>query len=266
VETTDLSEIIAEINRLSSLDPGVKAKIEEIKSYADISKIPEDKIELLAKFYLAIERWIKRNDIKAAAIQCWTSLELNLGIMPCVVMSMMSEKLIPSACEVDVTGALSMYLLQLASEKPSALVDWNNNYGYEEDKCVIFHCGNMPKSILEIEEVKCGEVIGKVVGFENAYGACVGRIKPGSVTFARLTSDDTNGRLKAYIGEGEVTSDQLDTFGAYGVVEVPNLQELVKYVCKNGFEHHVAVNRSRVTKILYEALSNYMGIEVYWHK
>lgn len=266
VETIDLSEVMAEIKRLSSSDSGVKAKIEEIKSYANVSKIPEDKIELLAKLSFTMERWIKNNDIKAVAIQCWTSLELNLGIMPCVVMSTMSEKLIPSACEVDVTGALSMYLLQLASETPSALVDWNNNYGHDEDKCVLFHCGNMPKSIMEIEEVKYGEVIGKVVGFENAYGACAGRIKPGAVTFARLTSDDTGGRLKAYIGEGEVTSDQLDTFGAYGVIKVPSLQSLIRHVCKNGFEHHVAINRSRATKILYEALSNYMGIEVYWHK
>ena len=163
-------------------------------------------------------------------------------------------------------GALSMYILQLASQTPSALVDWNNNYGYEDDKCVIFHCGNMPKSILDIKEIGCGEIIGQAVGLENAYGACIGRVKEGAITFARLTTDDIHGKLKAYIGEGEVTSDPIDTFGAYGVVRVPNLQKLMHYICKNGFEHHVAINRSRTARILYEALSNYMGIEVYWHK
>ena len=266
VETIDLSEIIAKVNKISSSDPRVKNIIEEIKSYANVSKIPEDKIETLAKFYLVVEEWVRENDIKAIAIQCWTSLEYNLGIMPCVVMSMMSEKLLPSACEVDVMGALSMYILQLASQTPSALVDWNNNYGYEDDKCVIFHCGNMPKSILDIKEIGCGEIIGQAVGLENAYGACIGRVKEGAITFARLTTDDIHGKLKAYIGEGEVTSDPIDTFGAYGVVRVPNLQKLMHYICKNGFEHHVAINRSRTARILYEALSNYMGIEVYWHK
>ncbi|MEM2960838.1 MAG: L-fucose/L-arabinose isomerase family protein [Candidatus Bathyarchaeia archaeon] len=266
VETIDLSEIIAEVNKLSSSDPRVKEKIDEIKRYADVSRIPEEKIEIMAKLYLVIEKWIKENDIKATAIQCWTSLERNLGIMPCTVMSIMSEKHVPSACEVDVTGALSMYILQLASETPSALVDWNNNYGYEEDKCIIFHCGNLPKSILDIKWVGCGEILGKSIGFENTYGSCTGRIRSGPATFARIMSDDTSGRLKAYIGEGEITDDQLETFGAYGVIRVPNLQGLLKYICRNGFEHHVAINRSYVAKILHEALNNYMGIEVYWHK
>jgi hypothetical protein len=47
------------------------------------------------------------------------------------------DQLIPSACEVDVTGVASMYALQLASLKPSALVDWNNNYGSDPDRCVL---------------------------------------------------------------------------------------------------------------------------------
>ncbi|MBS7605094.1 MAG: L-fucose/L-arabinose isomerase family protein [Candidatus Bathyarchaeia archaeon] len=265
VETIDLSEIIAEVNKISDSDPKVKEKINEIKRYANIVEVSEEKIKVLAKFYLSMEKWIKNNDIKAVAIQCWTSIERNLGIMPCAIMSMLSEKMVPSACEVDVTGALSMYILQLASETPSALVDWNNNYGFEEDKCIIFHCGNMPKYILEIKWIGYGEIIGKVVGSEAAFGACTGRIKTGPVTFLRITSNDAHGRLKAYIGEGELTDDSIETFGAYGVIRVPNLQNLMKHVCRNGFEHHVAINRSHVARIVYEALNNYLGIETYWH-
>ncbi|MCX7845827.1 MAG: L-fucose/L-arabinose isomerase family protein [Dictyoglomaceae bacterium] len=265
-ETIDLSEIILKINKISSKDVKVKEKIEEIRNYANVSKVPMEKLEVLAKFYLVVEDWIRENDIKAIAVQCWTSLEYNLGIMPCLVMSILSDKLIPSACEVDITGVLSMYILQLASGTPSALVDWNNNYGYEEDKCVIFHCGNLPKSILDIKEVKYGEIIGQTVGFENAYGACEGRVKEGPFTFARITSDDLEGKLKAYVGEGDITADSLNTFGAPGVVRVQNLQNLLYYICKNGFEHHTAINRSLSARIIYEALLNYMNIDVYWHK
>lgn len=265
VETLDLSEVLLKINKLS-LDMRVKERIEEIKNYANVSKIPEEKLEILAKFYIVIEDWVKENDIKAISIQCWTSLEYNLGIMPCVIMSMLTEKLVPSACEVDVTGALSMYILQLASGTPSALVDWNNNYGYEEDKCIIFHCGNLPKSVLDIKEVSYGEIIGQTVGFDNAYGACKGRVKEGPFTFARLTSDDLNGKLKAYVGEGEITADPIETFGAAGVVKVSNLQKLLHYICEHGFEHHTAINKSYSAKIVYEALSNYFNTEVYWHK
>ncbi|MCS7119632.1 MAG: L-fucose/L-arabinose isomerase family protein [Nitrososphaerota archaeon] len=266
VETLDLSEIIEGVGKLPSSDTKVKAKAEEIKSYAKLSHCSESKLNTLAKIYLIIEEWIRKNDIRAVAIQCWTSLERNLGVMPCVVMSMLSEKMIPAACEVDITGTLSMLILQLASGTPSAIVDWNNNYEQEEDRCIIFHCGNMPKSVLQIESIGFGEIIGKVVGIENAFGVCIGRVREGPMTFARLTTDDVNGKLKAYIGEGEITSDPAETFGAFGVVKVKNLQALLSYVCRNGFEHHVAINRSHTARAIYEALSNYLGIEVYWHQ
>lgn len=266
VETIDLSEIISNINKLQSSDPKVKEQIERIKCYANVSNVPENRLEVLAKFLTVVEDWIKDNDIKATAIQCWTSIEYNLGIMPCLIMSMMSESLLPSACEVDITGALSMYILQLASQRPSALVDWNNNYGYEEDKCVLFHCGNFPKSILDIREVKYGDIIGQTVGFENAYGACIGRIKEGPLTFVRISTDDAFGKIKAYVGEGELTSDPVETFGASGVAKIRNLQNLMHYICENGFEHHVAINISHSARVIYEALNKYLKIDTYWHR
>lgn len=266
VETIDLSEVIAKVNMLKSSDPIIKEEIEDIKGYANVEKVPTDRLELLAKLSLVIKDWVKENDIKAIALQCWTSIEYNLSIMPCVVMSILSDRLVPSACEVDITGAVSMYILQLASHTPSALVDWNNNYDYEEDKAIIFHCGNLPRSVLDIREVSYGDIIGGTVGKENAYGICVGKVKPGPLTFARITTDDICGDIKAYVGEGEVVQDIADTFGASGIVKINRLQELMHYVCKNGFEHHVAINRSSVARIIYEALENYMGINTYWHR
>jgi L-fucose isomerase-like protein len=94
----------------------------------------------MAKLGAVIDNWMTVNSLDVSAVQCWTSIEEFLGIVPCTVMSMMSEKLIPSACEVDVLGTLSMYALTLASETPSALLDWNNNYGTNPDKAVCFHC------------------------------------------------------------------------------------------------------------------------------
>ncbi len=266
VETIDLSEVIAKVDMLKSSDPIVKEEVESIKGYANVEKVPIDRLELLAKLSIVIKDWIKENDIKAIALQCWTSIEYNLGIMPCVVMSILSDRLVPSACEVDITGAVSMYILQLASQTPSALVDWNNNYDYEDDKAIIFHCGNLPRSVLDIREVSYGDIIGGTVGKENAYGICAGKVKPGPLTFARITTDDICGDIKAYVGEGEVVQDVADTFGASGIVKINRLQELMHYVCKNGFEHHVAINRSSVARTIYEALENYMGINTYWHR
>jgi len=178
---------------------------------------------------------------------------------------MMSDKLHPSACEVDITGAVAMYALQSASGSPSALVDWNNNYNGELDKVILFHCGNFPKSIFESCIMKYGDVIGGTVGYENAYGGLTGNVKPGPFTFARLTTDDNQGKLKAYVGEGEITKDRINTYGAWGVAYIPKLQELLRFICKNGYEHHVAINRSQVARVIYEAFSNYLGIDVYWN-
>ncbi|MEA3432624.1 MAG: fucose isomerase, partial [candidate division WOR-3 bacterium] len=156
--------------------------------------------------------------------------------------------------------------LQLASESPSAIVDLNNNYGNDPDKAVIFHCGNFAKSIFSKVKMGYGDIISTSVGKQNAYGSLTGRIKTGPFTYARFTSDDLEGCLKAYVGEGEITDDELTTFGAGGVARISRMQDLLRFICKNGFEHHVAINLSRVPSILNEAISNYMGIETYWHK
>jgi len=265
VEVIDLSEILYRMKGLSIDNSSVKEKIEEIRSYCSTSQIPLEKIQTMAKLSITIEDWMRENDIVATAIQCWTSIEYNLGIMPCSIMSMMSDKLHPSACEVDITGALAMYALQCASGSPSALVDWNNNYNGELDKVILFHCGNFPKSIFESCIMKYGDVIGGTVGYENAYGGLTGNVKPGPFTFARLTTDDNQGKLKAYVGEGEITKDRINTYGAWGVAYIPKLQELLQFICKNGYEHHVAINRSQVARVIYEAFSNYLGIDVYWN-
>jgi L-fucose isomerase-like protein len=180
-------------------------------------------------------------------------------------MGMMSESLIPSACEVDVCGAVAMYALQLASGMPSALVDWNNNYGNDPNKAVIFHCSNWPKSIIEQPEMVYQDIIAGTVGADKAYGACVGRIAPGPMTFARVSTDDPDGTILAYVGEGEFTDDPLETFGGRGVVEIEELQYLLHFICENGFEHHVAVSKSSQADVLYEAFDKYLGWDVYYH-
>jgi L-fucose isomerase-like protein len=179
---------------------------------------------------------------------------------------MFSNKLLPAACEVDVTGALGMYAMMLASGKPSAILDWNNNYGDDPDKCVVFHCSNLPKDVFAQVCMSRQDILASTVGADNALGACVGRIKPGPFTCARVSTDDLNGRVRAYLGQGEITDDPLETFGGYGVVHVPNLQRLLRHICENGFEHHVAVNQSQVGEAVYEAMNNYLEWDVYYHQ
>lgn len=180
---------------------------------------------------------------------------------------MMSESLIPSACEVDVLGTLSMYALTLASETPSALLDWNNNYGDNPDKAVCFHCSNLPKHFFN-EGVKMDfqQIIAGTVGKENTHGTLDGTVKAGAMSFARFSTDDFAGQITGYVGEGAFTNDPLHTFGGAGVVEIPKMQELLRYICENGFEHHVAANFSTTAAPVHEAATRYLGWKMHWHR
>jgi L-fucose isomerase-like protein len=266
VETIDLSEILGQVGRLSDNDRSVKRKLDAITKYTSTKSIPAEQLLKMAKFGCVIDRWVRQMELDGTAIQCWTALEEFFGIVPCTLMSMMSESLVPSACEVDITGLLGMYILQLAGGTPSALLDWNNNYGSDPDKAVLFHCSNLPKSFFTASKMDYQEIIAGSVGKENTYGTIVGRIAPGKATFCRTTTDDAAGIITAYVGEGEFTNDTLETFGGYGVMKIPNLQSLLEYVCRTGFEHHVAVSRSQKADAIAEALDNYLGWEVYRHE
>ncbi|MFN8379662.1 MAG: L-fucose/L-arabinose isomerase family protein [Anaerolineae bacterium] len=268
VETLDLSEVYGRIERLNDQDPVVQAKLAEIKGYARTAGVPELSLYRMAKFGAVLDGWMTDNALDATAIQCWTSMEEYFGVVPCTVMSMSSNKLNPSACETDIVGALAMLALQLASGRPSALVDWNNNYGTDPDKAVVFHCSNLPKDVFvdDIPVMEFQEIIAGTVGRENTYGTIYGRVKKNPFTYLRISTDDFSGKIIAYTGEGEFTDDPIDTFGGYGVVKVPRFQELLNYICANGFEHHVTINQARTADVITEAFNNYLGWQTFYHR
>jgi L-fucose isomerase-like protein len=266
VEPLDLSEVFGRIQRLTDDDAKVKEKLGSIGSYVATSGIPQASLLKMAKFGVVVDEWMNANELAGTSIQCWTAMEEFFGVVPCTLMSMMSNNLLPSACETDMTGMVGMYVLQLASGTPSAIVDWNNNYGDDPDKCVIFHCSNLPKHFFEDFKMDFQEIIAGSVGKANTYGTVVGKLKSGPITFCRVSTDDLKGGIRAYTGEGETTDDRPASFGGYGVLKVPGLQTLLQYICKNGYEHHVAVNRSRYARGVTEALGNYRRWDVYTHR
>jgi L-fucose isomerase-like protein len=266
VEPIDLSEIVGRINRLKDDDAGVQAKLAAIKAYVPTGNVPPPALVKMARLGAVIDAWMREADVAISAVQCWTSLEEFFGVVPCTVMSMMSNELMSSACEVDICGAIGMHAMRLASETPSALLDWNNNYGDDPDKAVCFHCSNLPKHFFEDVRMDYQAIIAGTVGRDNTYGTCVGRVKAGPMSYARFSTDDVRGEICGYVGEGEFTNDSLQTFGGAGVVRIPEMQKLLRFICENGFEHHVAANLSSVAAVVHEATTNYLGWDVYWHR
>ena len=266
VETLDLSEVFGKASKIKSDDPRLLTKLEKIGAYVPSKGVPSEAKLRMGKMGLVIDDWMEENDLNASAIQCWTSMEEFYGVVPCTLMSMMSNELLPSACETDVTGVIGMYAMALASGKPSALVDWNNNYANDPDKGVVFHCSNLPKDLFVEANMDYQAIIAGSVGQANTYGTIVGRLKATPFTYCRVATDDQNGLVTAYLGEGQITDDPLNTFGGYGVVRIPNLQGLLRYICENGYEHHVAINPTQCAGAVEEALGRYMGWDIYHHE
>lgn len=264
----DLSEIIFGAQSLKDDNPDVQAKLTEVRGYGAIpAGILEANMLKQAKLSVTIDRWMEANECDASAIECWDSIQKNYGCATCLSMAMMGDRLLPSACEVDVAGAVSMYALLLASGNPPSFQDWNNNYGNDRDMCINTHCSNFPKTFVG-REVEVGnlDILGASLGADCCFGAIKGQAAAGPMTFFRISTDDPNGEIKAYLGQGEMTDDPVGNFqGGSAVCRVENLQMLLDYLCRNGFEHHVAVTRDHVAGVLEEALITYLGWDLYRH-
>jgi L-fucose isomerase-like protein len=266
IETIDLSEILGRIERMKDADDAAQQKLAEIQRYVPTGGVPDSALLKMAKLGAVVDGWMRQTEVAISAVQCWTSMEEYFGVVPCTVMSMMSNNLMSSACEVDICGVIGMHALQLASGTPSALLDWNNNYGDDPDKAVCFHCSNLPKHFFADVKMDFQEIIAGTVGKENTFGTCVGRVKASPMSFARFSTNDREGTIRGYVGEGVFTNDSLETFGGAGVVQISRLQSLLRYICEQGFEHHVAANLATVGAAVHEAATRYLGWGMYWHK
>lgn len=267
VVTVDLSEMMGAAGAIAPDDPALQTTLDKVRGYGRIpAHIQPAQIEKQARWTLAVNRWIAENGCDASAIQCWRSLQDNFGCATCLTMSMMGEDLMPSACEVDIMGALSMYALALASGAPPAILDWNNNYGREKDLCVSTHCGNYPKSFIgDTPEVGELDVLGETIGRSKCFGAVKGKVKPGPMTFFRLSTDDRRGTVKCYLGQGEFTDHPFPMDGGIAVTRVAGLRRLLRFVTQNGFEHHVAMVRGHHADVVAEAVTRYLGWPIYHH-
>jgi L-fucose isomerase-like protein len=268
VTTVDLSEMISAAEKIDAASQDVKNKLEQVRAYGRIpNKIAEENIMKQVRLSVALDKWMDENECDASAIQCWSSIQNNYGCATCLSMSMMGERLMPSACEVDVTGVVSMYGLALASGNAPGFLDWNNNFGDDEDMVVGTHCSNYPKSFIGGDiEISNLDVLGASLGPERCFGAIKGKVAPGPFTFFRMSTDDRLGMIRSYVGEGDFTADPYGMDGGVATCRIKNMRKLLRYITKEGFEHHIAMARGNYAHILQEAIETYLDWDIYVHK
>jgi len=262
VESFDLSELIFKVQNKKDDEKAVLEKKITLENYTDFSSVPEDKKIMLAKISVVIDEYIKEYNLDAVTLRCWNEMETILRVCPCVLISELNDRGIVCSCEIDLTSAITMRAMSLASGKPTACLDWNNNYGDDPDKVILFHCGPVAQSLM----TKKGKVTAHKM-FEkgdpgSGYGTNEGRIATFDMTMSNCFTE--NGELKVYVSQAKFTDDEIEPefFGCGGVAEIPNLQDKLIKLAKGGFKHHTTVGVGHMKYVLEQAFETYLGYKI----
>ncbi|MFT3982559.1 MAG: hypothetical protein QM697_01520 [Lachnospiraceae bacterium] len=258
VESFDLSELIFKVNTMNGSDVRIIKKEAVLKEYTDCSNVPAENMRTLAKVSVILDEYIDEYRLDALTLRCWNEMETILRICPCVLLSELNDRGIVASCEIDLCSAITMRAMNLASGEATAVLDWNNNYGADEDKVILFHCGPVAQSLM----TQKGTVTEHKMFAKNdpgsGWGSNEGRIKAFPMTFSNCQTRD--GRLIVYASEGEFTADVIgeDYFGCAGVAQIPDLQNKLIRLAKGGFKHHTSVGFGHYKEVLKEAFINYL--------
>ena len=263
METLDLADLFARAKALRKTNRKVQAKAKRLRAYVSWKGVPSRAFDTLVGLGVAIDDVIDEYGMQAVSVRCWVEMQQQLGVSPCVLLSEINDRGIPCACEVDVGNAVTMAALRQASGRVTTCLDWNNNYGDADDKCILFHCGPVPQSMMTGRgRVVDHAILANAVGPGHSYGPNVGRIAPTPFTFGSMLTSD--GRLRFYLGQGRFTRDRIpkDFFGCPGVAQIANLQRVLQRIGYMGHRHHTSVTPTHVAEPVREAFEKYLGYEV----
>ncbi|MBQ1369868.1 MAG: hypothetical protein IIY38_01915 [Clostridia bacterium] len=259
VESFDLSELIYMVDKMEDDDEKVIAKKAALSAYTNFSGVPSANQLTLAKISVAIDWYIETYHLDALAIRCWNEMETIMRVCPCVLLSELNDRGIVTSCEIDLTSAIAMRAMALASEEPTAVLDWNNNYGDDENKVILFHCGSTAQGLMTEKGTVTEHKMFAKEDPGSGWGTNEGRIRPMKTTISNALTVD--GELILYASEAEFTDDPIEEayFGCAGVCEVPDLQNKLIKLARGGFKHHTCVGVGHMKDILKEAFTTYLG-------
>lgn len=262
VESFDLSELFELVRKLDDNDGRVIERKKRLENYANFTNVPEDKKNMLSKISVVIDDYIEKYHLDAITLRCWNEMETYLRVCPCVLLSELNDRGIVASCEIDMCSAITMRALSLATEGPSACLDWNNNYGDDENKVILFHCGSTAQKLMAAKGTVTSHKMFDKEDPGSGWGTNEGRIAKFPMTFSNCFTED--GKITIYFSEGEFTDDKIEKsfFGCGGVAKIDHLQDKLITLARRGFKHHTTVANGHVKDILEEAFNTYLHYDV----
>ncbi len=261
-ETFDLSELNQRVAKYSDNDSKVLERAEHLKNYTDFSLVPERNMLNLAKVSVVIDDYIREYKLDCITLRCWEEMQTDLRIAPCVLLSELNDRGIVASCEIDLCSAINMYSMHLASGKPTACLDWNNNYGDDPNKVILFHCGSTAQSLMKEKGKVTDHKMFAKTDPGCGWGANEGRIAAFPMTYSNCKTE--NGKLTFYVDEGVFTDDDIEKefFGCGGVAVIDNLQKKLIKLGREGYRHHTTVGVGHMANVLKEAFKYYLGYDI----
>ena len=253
----DMGKLAAEVrSQVKNPSAELKEEAEHLKCRVDFSLMTEDAPLKMAALKVALAKWKRDENLNAAAFQCWDQLQLEIGICPCFVNSVLIEEGFPVACETDIHGALSMLMQQSASHfsAPVFLADLTIRHPNDDNAELLWHCGAFPASLAE-GECKLNK---HFVLPGNPDGVCNWKLKSGHITVNRF--DGVKGKYSLFSGECEATQGPFNQ-GTYVYVKMQDWGKWEEKFIYGPYIHHVSCIYASLTPVMREAVRFIDGLD-----
>jgi len=262
VESFDLSELVYKVQNLPDDNINVQQAVKRLNGYTNCSNVPSCNLLTLAKIRVVMDDYIQTYKLDAVTLRCWNEMETILRVCPCVLLSELNDSGVVASCEIDLCSAIVMRAMNLASGSPTAVLDWNNNYGDHENKVILFHCGPVAQQLMTGKGTVTEHKMFAKNDPGSGWGSNEGRIAAFDMTYSNCQTKD--GRLIVYVGEGRMTADPIEPefFGCAGVAEIADLEAKLLKLARGGFKHHTAIGVGHLKSVLTEAFGTYLGYDL----
>jgi L-fucose isomerase-like protein len=253
---SDLGDMVDQAQSYSDDDARVQALVKKITGSVGAVTVATRYVLNAAKLELALTEFWQKSRLSALAMQCWPSVQKALGISVCAVYGRMTAQGLPTACEADILGAVSMLANFSAAmgETVPHFIDWTIRHRQNPNQLLAWHCGNAPvtlaadpkKTALRSRKDMKGELA--IPDEDQQAGLYQFQIKPGKVTFCRLAEYDDE--WKMLIATGTVVPSNETLAGTWSWVEVKDHDKLYRTLVEEGFVHHASLIHGDQTKAL----------------